>query len=270
MCVLKIFGFGNDFRKWIQILMKNPESCVINGGKTTPYFKLEKGTRQGDPVSAHLLIIALEVVFSLIKASPDIEGLQFFSHTFLYYAYADDTTFFLKNEKLATEVIKTFDKFSLFSGFKINHAKCQIAGIGVKKRVKMALCGMDCISLTEDVIKILDIYFSYNKKLEQEKNFLNHIVKIQNILKLWKLRNLTIEGRIVVFKSLAISKLIHLALVTEIPTTTIDLLTKIQMNFVWKGRNMKIKNSTLCNGYEYGGLKRFGPWIKRSFDNNFH
>ena len=36
MCVLKKFGFGNDFRKWIQILMKNPESCVINGGKTTP------------------------------------------------------------------------------------------------------------------------------------------------------------------------------------------------------------------------------------------
>ena len=55
---------------------------------------------------------------------------------------------------------------------------------------------------------------------------MNHIVKIQNILKLWKLRNLTIEGRIVVFKSLAISKLIHLALVTEIPTTTINLLTE--------------------------------------------
>ena len=47
MCVLKKFGFGNDFRKWIQILMKNPESCVINGGKTTPYFTLERGTRQG-------------------------------------------------------------------------------------------------------------------------------------------------------------------------------------------------------------------------------
>ena len=171
--------------------MKNPESCVINGGKTTPYFKLERGTRQGDPISAYLFILALEVVFSLIKANPDIEGLQFFSHTFLYSAYADDTTFFLRNEKSATEVIKTFDKFSLFSGLKINNAKCEIAGIGVKKGVKMALCGMDCIDLTEDVIKILGIYFSYNKKLEQEKNFLNHIVKIQNILKLWKLRNLT-------------------------------------------------------------------------------
>ena len=61
--------------------------------------------------------------------------------------------------------------------------------------------GMECIDLTDGVIKILGIYFSYNKKIEQEKNFLNHIVKIQNILELWKLRNLTIEGRIVVFKN---------------------------------------------------------------------
>ena len=76
---------------------------------------------------------------------------------------------------------------------------------------------------------------------------MNHIVKFQNILKLWKLRNLTIEGRIIAFKSLAISKLIHLAFVTKIPTSTINLLTKILMEFIWKGENPKIKNSVLCN-----------------------
>ena len=36
--------------------MKNLELCVINGGKTTPYFKLERGTRQGDPISAYFLL----------------------------------------------------------------------------------------------------------------------------------------------------------------------------------------------------------------------
>ena len=143
----------------------------------------------------------------------------------------------------------------------------------------MVLCGMDCIDLTEDVIKNLHIYFSYNKKLDQEKNFLNHIVKIRNILKLWKLGNLTTDGRIV-FKSLAISKLIHLALVTEIPTTTINLLTKIQTEFIWKRKNPKIKNSTSCNDYECGGLNYVDIFskvvslqcfrIKRLFDNNFH
>ena len=173
-----------------------------------------------------------------------------------------------------------FDKFSLFSGLKTNNVNCEIASIGVIKGVNMALCGMDCIDLTEDVIKILSIYFSYNKKLEQEEHFLNCIVEIQNILKLWKLINLTLEGRIVVFKSLAISKLIHLSLVTEIPTTTINFLTKIQLEFIWKGKNPKIKNSTLCNDYQYGGLKNVDifskvvrlqcSWIKKLFDNNFH
>ena len=102
--------------------------------------------------------------------------------------------------------------------------------------LKRALCGMECIDLTSDVIKILGIYFSYNKKLEQEKNFFNHIVKIQNILKLWKLRNLSIEGRIAVFKSLAISELTHLSLVTEIPTSTINLLIKYRWNLFGKGK----------------------------------
>ena len=99
-------------------------------------------------------------------------------------------------------------------------------------------------------------------------------------MKLWKLRNLSIEGRIVVFKSLAISKLTHLALVTEIPTSTINLLTKIQMEFIWKGKTPNIKSSTLCNDYDNGGLKNVDvfskivslqcSWIKRLFDNNFH
>ena len=53
--------FDCDFREWIQILMKNPESCFINGGKTTPYFKLERGTRQGDPISAYLFILVSEL-----------------------------------------------------------------------------------------------------------------------------------------------------------------------------------------------------------------
>ena len=29
---------------------------MINGGTTTKYFKFEKGTRQGDPISAYLLL----------------------------------------------------------------------------------------------------------------------------------------------------------------------------------------------------------------------
>ena len=87
MRVKRIWIYGNEFKKWIQILIKNPELCVINGSKTPPYFKLERGTRRVDPISAYHFIIALEIVFPLLKANPEIEGLQLFSHTFLYSAY---------------------------------------------------------------------------------------------------------------------------------------------------------------------------------------
>ena len=32
--------FGIDFVSWIKTILKNQESCIINGGKTTKYFKL--------------------------------------------------------------------------------------------------------------------------------------------------------------------------------------------------------------------------------------
>ena len=59
---LKRFGFGENLIHWIKVLLNKQQSCVINGGFTTRYFNLEKGAHQGDPISAHLFILALEVL----------------------------------------------------------------------------------------------------------------------------------------------------------------------------------------------------------------
>ena len=116
--------------------------CAINDGKAAPYFRLERGTRQGEPISGYLFTIVLEVIFALINANTNIGDLQFFTHNFLYSAYADDTTFFLRNEKSVFEHINAFDTFSLFSDLKISKEMCQVVCIGVLKGVKVALCGM--------------------------------------------------------------------------------------------------------------------------------
>ena len=123
--------------------------------------------------------------------------------------------------------------------------KCEIAGIGVLKGVKVALCGMRCVNLFEDTIKIFGIHYSYNKQPENDENFKKYIPKIENVLKLWRARNLSLEGKITVFKSLALSKITHLALVKTIPPYIIDQLNKKQKNFIWNELNIKIKNSTI-------------------------
>ena len=53
---LEKYGFKEDLIKWMQILIQNLESCIINGETPTNYFKLERGTRQGDPISAYLYL----------------------------------------------------------------------------------------------------------------------------------------------------------------------------------------------------------------------
>ena len=57
--------------------------------------------------------------------------------------------------------------------------------------------------------------------------------------------NLLIAGKITVFKTLAISKIVHLALVKTITNSIIQELNKIQKEFMWKTGNPKIKHDTL-------------------------
>ena len=159
-----------------------------------------------------------------------INGLKIFDKTFVYIAYADDTTFFLKDTKSVIELMNIFDTFSKFSGLKPNKSKCEIAGIGVLKGVQVALCGMRCIDLVSNIVKILGIYYSYNEKLEIQENFKRHFIKIQKNLRIWRMRDLSIPGKITVFKTLAISKIVHLALVKTIPNSIIQELGKIKKN----------------------------------------
>ena len=251
---LKKYGYGNAFIKWVEMLLECQESCIINGGNTTKYFKLQKGARQGDPISAYLFILCLEIVFILIKANKRVKGIKIFEHTYLHSAYADDTTFFLRDKRSIKELINTFATFSKYSGLKPNHEKCEIAGIGVLKSVKVAVRGMKCIDLCNDTIKVTGIHFSYNKKKRNGKKFLESITKIQNALKVWRMRRLTLEGKIIVFKILAISKIVFLSLISKVPTEIISELERIQKTFLWTSKP-KIKNETLCSDFKYGGLK---------------
>ena len=100
------------------------------------------------------------------------------------------------------------------------------------------------------------------------------------VLNFWRYWNLTLEGRIVVFKSLAISKIVFQALIAPVPTHVIKALETIQTSFLWNNSNPKIKHKTLCKRYENGGLKNVdtrnkvnslqSSWVERLYDDCFH
>ena len=67
-------------------------------------------------------------------------------------------------------MINSFHIFSRFSRLRPNLSKCEIAIIGVLKRVKVAVCGIQCVDLVLDTVEILGTHFPCNEKMKEELN----------------------------------------------------------------------------------------------------
>ena len=57
-----------------------------------------------------------------------------------------------------------------------------------------------------------------------QNNFISTIKKIQQVLRLWNSRMFTLEGRNMIFKTVAISKIVYLALITNVPKVIVEEL----------------------------------------------
>ena len=144
------------------------------------------------------------------------------------------------------------DQFHMVLGLLPTLSECEIAGISSLKGV---LCGLKRLNLTKESIKFLGVHISYNKKLQDDINFCTAVRNICNVIKSWCMRHLSLEDKTTIFKSLAISKIVYLALLTIVPKNIIEELNEIQNKFLWSNKKCKIKHGTLCNDYKNGGLK---------------
>ena len=108
---------------------------------------------------------------------------------------------------------------------------CEIAWIGSLKGDKLAVCGITHVNLKVHSIKTLGIHFSYITKLSMEKNVLTAISNIQKVLKIKRMRKITLEVKIIVFKRLTLSKIVYLSLTSVVPKQIIEEIENIQKIF---------------------------------------
>ena len=121
---LENFGFGPSFIHWIKLFYTDTESCVLNNGWASNTFKLQRGVRQGCPLSPYLFILSAEILAKAVRKNNIIKGICVNNEEIKLSQYADDTTFILDGTKESLKAtFHLLERFSLSSGLRINHYK---------------------------------------------------------------------------------------------------------------------------------------------------
>ena len=92
---------------------------------------------------------------------------------------------------------------------------------------------MKSLDVNKECIKVSGVHISYNKKLQDNNNFCDTVKNIFSIIRLCRMRQLSLEGKAIIFKSLTVSKIVYLALLTLIPNPVLEELKQMQETFLW-------------------------------------
>ena len=122
----------------------------------TSYFEVQRGVRQGDPLSPYLLIIVAEILAIAIRSSTDVQGLKIGQEEFKIVQYADDLTVFVPNIECAQHIFHQLDQFQTCSGLKVNYTKTEAMWIGSYRNNTEAPLGLKWVN----TVKALGIVFN--------------------------------------------------------------------------------------------------------------
>ncbi|XP_012819057.2 uncharacterized protein LOC105947410 [Xenopus tropicalis] len=252
--VLSDFGFGQSFLKWIKLLHQRPTARVRVNGITSLPFSLERGTRQGCPLSPILFALAIEPLAILIRNTPGIKGLTYGNIKEKVSLYADDLLVYLVDPRDSlTSLLQLVDNFGHYSGLRINWDKS-------------ILCPVDPLQPQPVVpniplkwanqFKYLGVWITVDFTKYMSLNLDPLLSDLKTRLAQWSKLPLSLWGRINIIKMIYLPKFLYILhnAPVFILKTFFKTLNQIILPFVWNNRPPRMAWTKLCAPLTEGGL----------------
>ena len=166
--------------------------------------------------------------------------------------FADDTACTLKNEESISVLFTLIEKYTIYSGLKLNIDKTVLIWLGPWRNKTNNQLNLQ---VEKGSFNNLGMYIGRDVKTSIEKNFTDKLTKMKKQFNIWSGRNLTIFGKILISKTFGISNLVYSMTMIDTPIDILENAQKETNKFIWNNKPAKIKHSTLIGKYEWGGAK---------------
>ncbi len=207
----------------IKMLYINGNSSIKLSNGTSPRFFLNRGVRQGCPVSPYLFLIATQFLSMHIKSS-HLKGITIGNNTIIISQLADDTTLFLYDSSQIPVALSILRPFSEASGLHLNINKCELLSIkncsvasieGIAVKNSLTYLG---IQITKDEYRC-------------SANFKPIITKTQRRCNCWLQRDLSLKGRTLLTKAEGLSRLAYAAQSLFVDKPTCKIINNVLIHF---------------------------------------
>ncbi|GJW63130.1 RNA-directed DNA polymerase, eukaryota, reverse transcriptase zinc-binding domain protein [Tanacetum coccineum] len=255
------FGLSLGKIRTHQCLRSSRGSVLVNGS-TTEEFQFYKGLKQGDPLSPFLFILVMESLHLSFKRVEDagmFNGIKINSSmTLSHMFYADDAIFMGQWSKRNIDTLMYMLKcFERASGLSINLSKSKLMGLAVSiEKVEEVTRHIGC--------GILNTPFSFLGSkvggcMSRIKSWDEVIDKMVNRLSKWKMKTLSIGGRLTLLKAVFGSMPIYHMSIFKVPMLVLQRMESIRCHF-FNGNDLDSKRSIwvswnkVLTSKEKGGL----------------
>ena len=168
---MRAMGFDDRFLDYLKNLYSGSESLVKICGPVTAPFSVEKGIRQGCPLSRLLYSIAIEPFLNRLRAEVGDNGFRMpgANVSSSVSAYADDVSVFVTSERGFGAVGDTYDLFARASAARLNTRKTQglWAGSWIGRSDRPLICLWN-----DDGLSFLGVHLG-NTKTYTDQNWKN-------------------------------------------------------------------------------------------------
>ncbi|KAK3728108.1 hypothetical protein QZH41_014265, partial [Actinostola sp. cb2023] len=249
--VLRRYGFGPSFTRWVSTIYVGASAQVICNGELTERIPLERGVRQGCPLSPALYVLLAEVLGEAIRSDPNITGFLLpgaKGKEFRLAQYADDTTVYIKTDRSLQQVLHVVQRYENASGARLNKTKTEAMWLGKWSSREDTPHGLKWVQK----MRILGIVFGQGEV--ETDNWGPKLAKLEKCLNVWRTRELSLIGKALIINTVGASRFWYAARVLPVPKWVVLHYEKLVWAFIWKTKLQPIARRTMIGPVKEGGI----------------